>query len=382
MSASADGLRARLTGGIEGIFVKLASLETLEIAAARFDFCVVDLEHSQLGEREALGLLAHARALGFPALLRIPVLDRALVNRALEAGACGIQLSNVRSAAEVEAAREASAFPPRGHRSVSTAQPAAGYGRTGLRAYVEGAERCLLVVQIEDATSDDPLEDILAAGADVAFVGTSDLSVVVGFDGVRLERRIAEVRAAATAAGVALGAFGDAGEDVRYRIGCSDLSLFASATAAWAASAAAPAQAIAACVARFADIPDEPVRPGIRRRGFGSEGCLLVLNTCAPGMEVRPHAHDFDQVALILSGHGRFHVGEEGHPVGPGSALFIPAGVTHCIEPDDEVIENLDIFAPARTDYLHLIEWMRPAADRGVPPPLPSDAAETEGGRA
>jgi quercetin dioxygenase-like cupin family protein len=111
---------------------------------------------------------------------------------------------------------------------------------------------------------------------------------------------------------------------------------------------------------RWEEIPDEPVRPGVRRRAFGTEDVLLVLNECEPGMDVRPHSHDFDQIAMITKGRAVYHVGDEPNEVGPGSVMLIPAGVEHYIEPvGDEVVENIDVFAPARRDYLHLIEWMR-----------------------
>ena len=111
---------------------------------------------------------------------------------------------------------------------------------------------------------------------------------------------------------------------------------------------------------RWDDIPDEPVRPGVRRRGFGTEDVLLVLNECEPGMDVRPHSHEFDQIALITKGRARYHIGGEPNEVGPGSVMLIPAGVEHFIEPvGDETVENIDVFAPAREDYRHLIEWMR-----------------------
>ena len=111
---------------------------------------------------------------------------------------------------------------------------------------------------------------------------------------------------------------------------------------------------------RWEEIPDEPVRPGVRRRGFGTEDVLLVLNECEPGMDLRPHSHDFDQVALITKGRARYHIGGEPNDVGPGSVMLIPAGVEHYIEPvGEETVENIDVFAPARADYLHLIEWMR-----------------------
>jgi mannose-6-phosphate isomerase-like protein (cupin superfamily) len=37
--------------------------------------------------------------------------------------------------------------------------------------------------------------------------------------------------------------------------------------------------------------------------------------------------------------------------------MLIPAGVEHYIEPTGEgPVMNLDVFAPARSDYMHLIE--------------------------
>ena len=112
------------------------------------------------------------------------------------------------------------------------------------------------------------------------------------------------------------------------------------------------------------DIPDEAVRPGIRRRGFGTDRVLLIMNECEPGMDLRPHVHDFDQIALVVSGHANYQVGEERNLMGPGSIVLIPAGVEHYIEPiGDEVVKNIDVFAPARGDLIHLLEWMRRPPD-------------------
>jgi quercetin dioxygenase-like cupin family protein len=107
------------------------------------------------------------------------------------------------------------------------------------------------------------------------------------------------------------------------------------------------------------EIPDEQVRPGVRRRAIGTRDVLLVMNECQPGMEVRPHSHDFDQLALIVSGEAIYHVGDDHNEVGPGSVMLVPAGVEHYIEPTgSEPVLNLDVFAPAREDSLHLLDWM------------------------
>src|SRR5918911_2884409 len=94
MSVRLSSLRERLREGrLVGTFVKLPALESIEIVAAELDFAVVDLEHSQLDEGDALRLVRHAHALAFPAVVRIPELERGLVNRLLEAGGGGVQPS-------------------------------------------------------------------------------------------------------------------------------------------------------------------------------------------------------------------------------------------------------------------------------------------------
>src|SRR5690242_8429923 len=107
-------LEALSSRRLVGTFVKLPALESVELCAASLDFCVVDHEHSQLAESDVLRLVRHAAALGFPAVVRIPQVDRGLVNRLLEAGAAGIQLSSVRRVAEVQALRDATRYAPGG----------------------------------------------------------------------------------------------------------------------------------------------------------------------------------------------------------------------------------------------------------------------------
>ena len=215
-----------------GVFVKLPSTEIIDmIAAAGYDFAIVDLEHSQLSEADARALVRHGRALGLPALVRIPELDRGAVNRLLEAGAAGIQLSTVRSAAQVRDARAMTRYAPDGSRSISLAHPQAGYGAVALAGYLqEQRERTPLVVaQIETAQTDDPLDAIMAAAPDVAFAGTTDLAVDMGLDDARVRARVDEIASAALAAGVPFGAFALDDERVTYDVSASDLSLLRSA---------------------------------------------------------------------------------------------------------------------------------------------------------
>ena len=183
MAEVVSSLRGRLRDGrIVGTFVKLPALESVDICAASLDFCVVDYEHSQLSEADVLRLVRHAAATGFAAVVRIPEVDRGLVNRLLEAGAAGIQLSSARQVAAVQELVSAVAYAPDGTRSISLAHPQARYGGVPLREYVAAAERPLVVIQLETRDTDDPPVELCRAGADVAFLGLTDLLVDCGLD--------------------------------------------------------------------------------------------------------------------------------------------------------------------------------------------------------
>ena len=215
-----------------GLFLKLPALESVElVAASPLDFAVIDLEHSQLSEADALRLVRHAHALQTRAIVRIPTIDRGLVNRLLEAGAAGLQLSTVRTVAQIHALGKAMRYAPEGARSISLAHPLAGYGATPLPDYLARCRAAppLLVAQIETATTDDPVEDILRAGVDVVFIGTMDLSVDLGLDAARSEARIAEIADAALSVAVTLGAFGLDDPRVEYDVVGSDVALLRAA---------------------------------------------------------------------------------------------------------------------------------------------------------
>ncbi len=237
------GLRSALASGerLTGVFVKLPCPDVLELAAAAgFDFVVIDLEHSVLGEAEAFTLLRYADALGLPALVRLARVDPPLVNRVLEAGAVGIQLSMLTSVAQREELQAAVSYGPVGRRSVSLGHVGAGYGATGLRGYLD-AERAappVLVGQIESRTV-DPVQEVVA-GLDVAFVGTTDLTVALGLDPDDAAAIRAEVDAVAEAAAGAAVSFGgwaprpDAAEGLglgpaRYLVVGSDLQFLGAA---------------------------------------------------------------------------------------------------------------------------------------------------------
>lgn len=215
MAATASAqLRDRLRAGapIIGTFVKLAALESVDLVKSLgFDLATIDGEHSQLDEAAILSLVRHGAALGLPILVRTPTRDAGQINRMLEAGAAGIQLSTVRSKRDRDTLVAATRYAPDGTRSVSLAHPQADYSGIPLAQYLERSKAFpVLVGQIETATNDDPLDEILR-GLDCAFLGTTDLSVDIGrpgkLDDDLVKRRVAEISGAAAKASVPMGAW-------------------------------------------------------------------------------------------------------------------------------------------------------------------------------
>ncbi|HSI16307.1 MAG TPA: cupin domain-containing protein, partial [Sphingomonas sp.] len=113
----------------------------------------------------------------------------------------------------------------------------------------------------------------------------------------------------------------------------------------------------------------EHVRPGVSRAGFRGQDVLLVMNWLKPGMETRPHSHDCEQVVYVVAGRMRFHIGDETVEVETGGLVRIPPGAVHYGEPiGDEEVLNLDVFAPIREDYRHLVEYQAAHFQAGAPP--------------
>ena len=105
-------------------------------------------------------------------------------------------------------------------------------------------------------------------------------------------------------------------------------------------------------------LPREEVRQGVARVGFGGENVTLVMNFAEPGLEVRPHSHTFEQIAICVSGRMNYHVGDQVFEMTAGSMLRVPPNTMHHAEViGDETVLNLDVFAPRRADYEHLVGY-------------------------
>lgn len=199
-------LRERLRGASRPLFGSwLSSASPIVADALRdlpFDWLLVDTEHAPANAETVAATLALLRAGGTAPLVRVGSVDPYPIKQALDAGAEGILVPLVSTAAQARAAVAASKYPPLGARGAA-ASAASRYGRE-LGTYLRTANESVLVgVQIETREALDNLDAIAEVdGVDLLFVGPQDLAMSLGLVDARAhdEVRAAMRRVIATAA--------------------------------------------------------------------------------------------------------------------------------------------------------------------------------------
>jgi len=179
------------------------------MAAAGFEWIVIDLEHSVIELREVAGLIRTIEAAGLAPLVRLTSNDSGQAKRVMDAGAHGVLVPMVASAADARAAVNAVKYPPAGTRGVGLGR-AQGYGDAFAEYVAALPEQAVVVAQIEHADAVAVLPEILRVpGIDATIIGPYDLSASLGvpgrFDDERVARSLAEYERASKAGGVPMG---------------------------------------------------------------------------------------------------------------------------------------------------------------------------------
>ncbi|PXY23412.1 hypothetical protein BAY59_27440 [Prauserella coralliicola] len=176
-----EGKRALGTWGM------LADPTAIELAGiAGLDFVQVDMEHTARDLPTIEHMARAADVVGITLLVRVPENNPKTILRVLETGVQGIVVPQLESGEDAARAVAAMRYPLGGERGVCSITRASRYGslRPQFAEYVESADRELLLVGlIETAAGVENIEDILAAGVEVAFVGRRDLSGSFGVHG-------------------------------------------------------------------------------------------------------------------------------------------------------------------------------------------------------
>lgn len=180
--------RSRVLAGetLIGAFSDLASPLAAELLGqAGMDWVVLDLEHGAATEADLLALLYAVGTTPMAPIVRPQSAERLRVGRALDLGAAGIMLPQLRSIEQVREAVGYLRYPPVGSRGVALRTRGAGLGALTHQDVARVVnERIVGIVQIESAGAVAAADEIAALDeVDVLFAGPADLSHSLGVPG-------------------------------------------------------------------------------------------------------------------------------------------------------------------------------------------------------
>lgn len=200
-----------------GTWLQLHSFQASRMLAAQgfFEWLLVDYEHTPVdrgGAAQILSTIADVSGGRVTPLARVAAGSVEEIKHALDAGAQGVIVPMIKSAAEVRAAVRYARYPPEGERGAGGLSPHLGFG-VSRPIYIQAVNREILFgVQIETAEAVEDIEAILdVRGVDLCFIGPNDLHLALGYPAMfwsaepRFAQAIERVRAACARRGIPLG---------------------------------------------------------------------------------------------------------------------------------------------------------------------------------
>lgn len=182
-------MKEKLRAGepVFGVSVMIPSPQIVEmVAAAGFDWVLLDCEHGTL-TLESVELMAMAaEASGITAIARPVTRSPEHILQVLDRGVMGVQVPHVNTAEEARQVVAAVKYHPLGQRGLAAGTRAAVYDSHGTLAdHVKAAnDATLIAIQLEDEPAIRNIDDLLKVDdIDVFFIGPSDLSQAMGHPG-------------------------------------------------------------------------------------------------------------------------------------------------------------------------------------------------------
>jgi quercetin dioxygenase-like cupin family protein len=113
-----------------------------------------------------------------------------------------------------------------------------------------------------------------------------------------------------------------------------------------------PALGASAQHVNWDSVPVERPSEGIERQMVVGQQLMLCRFRFAPHLVTPEHSHPHEQMSIVVSGKVRFFIEGEERIAVPGDVLQFPAGCWHGATMIEEEVVLLDIFTPAREDFL------------------------------
>lgn len=146
-----------------------------EFAAAGYDYVGFDLQHGYLSDTDVALMLRRLEHVPIATVVRLPDADAAPIGRVLDAGADGVVVAMVESAAQAAEAVAATRYAPGGVRSFGPLRASLGVDPVAL------AERVSVFAMIETTRGLAALDEICGVdGLTGIYVGPADLAISMG----------------------------------------------------------------------------------------------------------------------------------------------------------------------------------------------------------
>ena len=169
-----------------GPFLKITDPAVVEIMGfAGFDFVIIDAEHGPISMENAQNMIRAAETANITPIIRVGNNDEALILRALDIGAQGVEIPQINCKSDALRAVKSVKYSPQGECGVCRYVRAANYSSMDKFKYFKSAnEETMIIAHIEGVEGINNLDEILSVpGMDVIFIGPYDLSQSLGIPG-------------------------------------------------------------------------------------------------------------------------------------------------------------------------------------------------------
>lgn len=155
------------------------------LSASEADFVVLDMEHTSFDAAHIGDLCAWLKATDIAPFVRVPQDLYHFCARTLDAGALGIMVANVESAAQAKAIVDACKYAPLGKRGIALGTAHSDYVVPSPKEYFNYAnQNTTVIAMIESPAGLNNLDAIAStAGVDMLWVGHYDLTSNMGIAG-------------------------------------------------------------------------------------------------------------------------------------------------------------------------------------------------------
>jgi len=177
-----------------GTGIMVPAAEMVEIAGySKFDFVIIDEEHTQFESTTAIDLVRAAEGADIISIIRVPEVSEVYLKKALDTGVSAVVVPNISDRKAAEEAVYYSRFAPIGGRGACPGVRANRFGM-GDNSYYETANRDVAIIAlIEGATGMENFDEIIGVqGLDAIYIGPVDLSVSMGLQGDVYNPRVIE----------------------------------------------------------------------------------------------------------------------------------------------------------------------------------------------